>query len=292
MDFDFLKYLEEKKKPETGREEKTGFGEYAYSGDVRILRRLDSMKPVRLVAEASVRFWKSVERNELLGTCVEVTRRQFPELYDHILECADTLDIPPPSVYVSESPHLNAGTYGTDDESFIIVQSALIDRFEPEEVKFVIGHECGHIQNNHVVYRTAAHFLTRGVVSAVKWAMVPATMALKAWSRRAEITCDRAGLLCAKNEEVALQSMLKLAVGSKELFDKLDVDEYLNQLDDLQKGVGRFKELFESHPYLPKRVKALKLFRDSSYYKRAVSERDGRPLDEIDEEVKSLLSVL
>ena len=56
---------------------------------------------------------------------------------------------------------LNAGTYGTNEESFIVVHSALVDAYTDEELRFVIGHECGHIHNSHVVYLTTLHFLTR-----------------------------------------------------------------------------------------------------------------------------------
>ncbi len=292
MDFDFLKYVDRKKSPESGREEKTGFGEYAFSGDIRVLRQLDRAKPVNIVAKSAVRFWKSFEKNELLGSGVRISRRQFPSLYETVLECADTLDIPPPAVYVSQNPSMNAGTYGTDEESFIIITSSLIDRFKDDELKFVIGHECGHIQNNHVVYRTAAEFLKQGAISFVKWAVVPATMALNAWSRRGEITCDRAGMLCAESEQAALNAMLRLALGSKKLFEELDMDEYLSQLEDVQDGVGRVKEYFQSHPYLPKRIQAIKLFADSEYYRHYIGERGGRPLDEIDREVEELVKVL
>jgi Zn-dependent protease with chaperone function len=292
MDFDFLKYVDQKKSPRSGREEKTGFGEYAFAGDIRVLRQLKRARPVSLVAQSSVRFWKSFQKNELLGSSVRIGPRQFPALYDTVLECAETLNIAPPTVYVSQNPNLNAGTYGTDEESFIIITSSLIDRFEDDELKFVIGHECGHIQNNHVVYRTAAEFLKTGAISLIKWAVVPATVALNAWSRRGEITCDRAGMICAGNEEAAVNAMLRLALGSKKLFDELDLDEYLSQLEGVQDGVGRFKEYFESHPYLPKRIQAIKLFAQSDYFRHHIGDRGGRSLDEIDREVEKLVKVM
>lgn len=291
MSFNFLEYVEHKKAPERNRDELTGFGDYAFSGDIRVLRKLQEATPVRVVAESAVRFWKSMEKNELLGKSVKVTRRQFPELYEQIMDCAEILDVAPPTVYVSQSPRLNAGTYGTETEAFVILNSELVQVFEPEELKFVLGHECGHLQNNHVVYHTAAQFLTQGVVAFVRWAVAPAKMALSAWSRRGEITCDRAGLLCCRDEEVARQAMLKLAVGGGSLMDEIDVDEYMHQLEDLQSGLGRFKEFFEDHPYLPKRIEALRLFAESSYYQNAIGERGGRPLDEIDREVEEIVQV-
>ncbi|MFU8803535.1 MAG: M48 family metallopeptidase [Bradymonadaceae bacterium] len=292
-DFDFLKYVNRQKAPRSGREEKTGFGEYAFAGDLRVLRKLDSMRPVRIVVEATVRFWKAIQKNELLGRSVKVSRRQFPALHNLVVECAEMLDIPCPTVYVAQNlASLNAGTYGTDDEAFIILNSALVDRFDEAELKFVIGHECGHIQNNHVVYHTAAQYLAQGTIAFVKWAAVPATVALNGWSRRGEVTCDRAGLVCCKDEEAAIKAIMKLALGSEKLFQEIDLDEYLSQLDGINDGVGRFQEYFSSHPYLPKRVHALKLFTQSSYYHELIGKSGGTPLDEVDRAVEKIIQVL
>ncbi len=293
MSFNFLEYVEQKRAPERGREEATGFGDYAFSGDIRVLRQLQRATPVRVVAESAVRFWKTMEKNELLGKSVKVTRRQFPALYETVLECAERLDVAPPTVYVSQNPVLNAGTYGTDTEAFVVLNSPLVDQFEKDELKFVLGHECGHLQNNHVVYHTAAQFLAQGVASFVGWAVAPAKVALSAWSRRGEITCDRAGLLCCRDEQAAYDAIMKLAVGSDRLMDEVDLDAYMDQLEDLQSGLGRVREYFEEHPYLPKRIEALRLFVESSYYRTAIGERDGgRALDEVDREVEQLVKVI
>lgn len=290
--FDFQRYVDRKKTPGGGAQARGGFGDYAFSGDLRVLRRLDRLAPVRVVVEATVRFWKNFRKNELLGTSVKVSARQFPHLHQQVVECAELLDIPVPTVYVTESPHINAGTYGTNDEAFIVVNSALIDKLDPAEVKFVIGHECGHIQNNHVVYHTAARAMAQGVGVYIKYASLPASMALDAWSRRGEVTCDRAGLVCARDLDAAMRAMMKIALGSHKLFEEMDVEEFLHQLEGVKEGVGRFAELFNSHPYVPKRVKALKLFAESAYYQNLIGQRGGRPLDEIDREVEEVIQVL
>ena len=288
--FDFQRYVDERERPDSKMD--GGFGDYVFAGDLRVLRKLHRIAPVRIVAESAVRFWKSFRKNELLGTSVKVSRRQFPHFYDLIETCAETLQIPMPTVYVTENPRLNAGTYGTEDESFIVVTSAMVDKLEDAEMKFVVGHECGHIQNRHVVFHTAATFLTQGVGAYVKWAIVPATVALNAWGRRAEVTCDRAGLVCCQDEGVALRAIMKTAVGSEKLFEQMDIEEYMSQLDGIRDGVGRFQEFFSTHPYLPKRVHALRLFAESDYFRSLLGERGGRPLDEIDRDVEKVIQIL
>ena len=291
-EFDFQRYVDRQKSKLGTPTESDEFGDYAFAGDVRILRKLERAKPVRVVAEAAVRFWKSAMKNKLLGEGVKLNVRQFPEVYEAVVSCSHRLGIAIPNVYISQSYGLNAGTYGTDDEAFIVLGGALLNLLEPKELEFVIGHECGHLQNNHATYRTAVAFLSKGVGAYLKWAVVPATIALNSWSRRAEITCDRAGLVCCQDELAATQAMLKLATGSRELAARVDVEDYLAQIDGIKQGIGRFSELLASHPYLPKRVHALRLFAKSSYFATLIGERGGRPLDEIDREVEELIQVM
>ena len=171
--------------------------EYAYAGDAAFLSKMALLKPVNAAVAVTVRFWQDVARHELLGRAVRVSARQFPELHALACRCADTLGIAEPRVYVTpQMGSLNASTYGTEDEAFIVLHSATVDHLTADELTFVIGHECGHIESEHVVYATAARFLARAAGTVVGWAVAPATVALSSWSRAAEITADRAGLLC------------------------------------------------------------------------------------------------
>lgn len=291
--FDFQRYVDVRKNPNSRRTERGGFGEYAFAADLRVLRTLTFAKPVRLAAEASVRAFKAWARSDILGRSVRVTPRQFPRLHDVVASCARELHVPVPTTYVTQDfSRINAGTYGTDNDSFIMIPSATVERLTDDELRFVIGHECGHIQNSHVTYGTALNFLTNMTGVFVRWIVTPATIALRAWSRQAEITCDRAGLICCRDMEVATKTIVKLAVGTQNLADQIDIDAYLGQIDDIRQGFGRVSEFFESHPYLPKRLRALQLFAESDYYKNLIGEPGGRPLTEIDKEVEQVVRVL
>ena len=48
---------------------------------------------------------------------------------------------------------MNAYTYG-ETSTFIALSSGLIEHLDREELKSVIGHECGHILCKHVLYKT------------------------------------------------------------------------------------------------------------------------------------------
>jgi Zn-dependent protease with chaperone function len=293
VSFDFQHYIETRKAPQARRTHQGGFGEYIYAGDYRVLRTMARLHPVRLSVEASVRAFKAWRRSDILGSSVRVSARQFPRLYTLVADCAQQLHIPVPAVYVYQNlTSINAGAYGTDTDAFILVNSATVDRLNDAELKFVIGHECGHIQNSHVTYRTALSFLTDMTGAVVRSAAAPARVALMGWSRRAEITCDRAGLLCCGDLKVATSTLVKTAVGSQRMVDQIDVEAYLEQLQDIRQGWGRLSELFLSHPYLPKRLKALQAFAESEYWLRSLGQPGGRPLADVDRDVDDIIRVL
>lgn len=268
---------------------------YAYAADVAMLKTFRRIRPVELAAAATVRMYKAVLKNQFMGTMVRVSERQFPDIHRLVVECAETLGVQPPTVYVANSPVINAYTFGTDEDSFIVIHSALIDHFDEQELKFVIGHETGHVQNKHVIYGTVLHLMRTTAAVFLSWIVPPAEMALKAWYRRAEITCDRAGLLCVGDIDPACRAFLKMASGSQKLYEQLDLEEYLEQLTEVQTGVGRYSEAFATHPYLPKRIGALRVFAKSALYRAAIGEGDGTTgltMEEVDEQTSKLVRII
>jgi hypothetical protein len=285
----FTRYVATKKKAAYGG---TDGARYAYAADVAMLNAFRRMKPVEMAAAATVRMYKDVYKNQLLGTTIKVTPRQFPSIHQIAVECAESLDVPVPQVYIKNDPIVNAFTFGTDDDAFIVVHSALVDHFDRDELKFVIGHETGHIQNKHVIYNTVL-ILLRTAASLLRYLVPPAEVALLAWYRRAEVTCDRAGLLCCGDLSAASRSFLKMACGSKKLYEELDVEEYLHQADEGREGVGRLTELFASHPYIPKRIEAMRVFSESELYRRATGAGDeGLSMAEVDERTHDVIQIV
>lgn len=294
MQFDFGSYIHDKKNGPSGER---GEG-YAYEGDLRVLRKMRTLKPVEVAVGQTVKLSKEFLTNDLLGNAVKVGPQQFPRIHRITRECAHTLGIAAPQVYIVPNiGSINAATYGVDSDAFIMVHAATVDALSDEELRFVIGHECGHIQNNHVVYLTTLHMLrmilqvaAAGVVLAPF--LMPATLALQSWARAAEVTCDRAGLLCCKNPTVATHSFVKLAIGSRRLFDQMNVDVYLEQLKEAKGGYGRMGELQRSHPYLTKRIEALRVFAESALYRSAVGLAGGVERDELERRTEEIVRVM
>lgn len=288
---DFQAYVEDKKAGRAGGAGGGGHG-YAYISDHNTRKTFERLKPVELAVSAAVRLFKTVGKNELLGSAVKIGPKQFPRVHDLTVRCAETLGIATPTVYVLNRFSLNAATYGTNDDAFVLLHSALIDHLSDEELLSVIGHECGHIHNNHVVYLTAMHYLRVMASAFLRWIVTPALLALNGWSRRAEITCDRAGLLCCGDLDVSTRALAKLALGSTKLYEELNLEAFLEQYDEGQEGVGKFTEVMASHPWLPKRVKALQAFAESELYRERIGETGGRTMEEVDREVHQIIKVI
>jgi Zn-dependent protease with chaperone function len=289
---DFRGFIDRKNGLRAGGAEGRGT-EYAYISDKTTAAAFERIKPVEVAVTAAVRLFKNFGKNELLGHAVKVGPRQFPRVHRLAERCAETLGIATPTVYIVNSPVMNAATYGTNDDSFIMIHSALIDHLTDEELLSVIGHECGHIHNCHVVYLTAMHYVTQMASMFVRWAVLPARVALLSWSRRAEITCDRAGLLCCSDLSVSTRALTKLALGSSKLYDELNMEAFVDQYKEGQDGIGRFAEIGATHPWLPKRVVALRSFAESAMFKKHVGIGGlGLTMDEVDEQVHGVIKVV
>ena len=292
-ELDFGEYVGKQKKQQPGFQSHGDAHAYAYSWDRKTQATFKRLTPVELAVAAGVRMFKHLGKAELLGHAVKVGPKQFPRVFELAERCAKTLGIPTPTLYVVNNPHLNAATYGTNEDSFILVHSALIDHMTDEELLSVIGHECGHIHNNHVVYLTAMHYLTQMAGIFVRYISLPALLALRAWSRRAEITCDRAAAICAGDLDAAQRALTKLALGSQKLYDQLNVEAFLEQHQEAEESVGRFGEIFATHPWLPKRVLALRTFGESELFQRHVGAgRGGLSMDAVDEKVHNLVKIV
>ena len=202
---------------------------------------------------------------------VRVGEKMFGNMYQSLQWGCQILDMEEPELYVTLNPVPNAYTYGHTNP-FIVMTSGLVDLLSPEERFFVIGHELGHIKADHVLYTIIAHNIaeimrlvgqaTFGIGSLLGQSLV---YALLEWHRKAELTADRAGLLCVQNMESPINSFMKLAGGAATLFKEMDKDEFLKQIrsyedadrSNLNKAYKILLTAERTHPYAILRAKEL-----------------------------------
>ncbi|PMB39611.1 peptidase M48 Ste24p [Fischerella thermalis CCMEE 5330] len=255
-----------------------GIPDYAFSLDQKLRQQLTAMGPVRTVAQALVSWSVPIFQQLLLMESIEVGPQQYPHIYALGEDCAHRLGIGVPQIFIQRGSESDAYTFATDDIAPIIVLSSeIVESFTPEELKFVIGHECGHIHNLHGVYNTVIEIMTNqlaeGVLKSVPTQGVldlfvqgGLTIFFKRWSRYAEITCDRAGLICCGDVRTAELAFVKLIIGSGDSLKQINIDKYLQQMSKNPSPPMQMQELFQTHPLIPKRIKALRLFAECNVF--------------------------
>lgn len=255
----------------SGLRDEDGTPRYAHPVDEWILRTLNSMA-IKSILDKAIDTLISDYFGQYLATSISIDERSFPDIFSILSHCAQTLGIPIPHAVTSSSPFLfNAFTAGTDEYSFISITAGLCEYYTPAEAAFVIGHECGHIAAKHMVYHTLVWVMTDAATRYLGYLgyliRMTAAVPLLAWSRRSEITADRAGLLCCGDIAVAERALLRLVAGHADV-DRVDIDDYLRRSRETEDyhGVSRWQQLLTTHPLIPKRIQAMRLFARSELY--------------------------
>lgn len=209
-------------------------------------------------------------RRQLLAGALRLSPRSAPEVHDIVESCRARLGIAEAfELYVYADPRFNAACVRPEGgRFFVLFSSGLIESMTPSEIRFVVGHELGHHLFGH--HRLPVQALLGGE-AAIGGALA---LSLFAWSRYAEISADRAGLLCCGELRGAASTLFKLASGLHDGHGvRMDIDELMAQvgeltLEDAQEAAAGASQSpradwFATHPFSPLRLSAARLFAES-----------------------------
>ncbi|WP_424188517.1 M48 family metallopeptidase [Actinokineospora sp. G85] len=222
-------------------------------------------------------FSERGERLMALASAIRVGERQYPKIEQLRQESAQILDLDVvPKVYVQRSPVANAMAVGID-EPFIVLNTALVEALDTESLRFVIGHEMGHILSGHAVLSTLLQRLLhiQGAVSFIPAGALglrAVIAALREWYRKAELTSDRAGLLVSQDPAAALRAHIYLAGGTD--LTQIDIPSFLEQAseyegtEDLRDSIHKFRNVESmTHPLAVVRAAQLQRWAASEDYR-------------------------
>ena len=220
-------------------------------------------KPIRLAFQANA---------------LRVSERQYGHIYERYRDIVETLDTEEYPLYVSQTPIANAGAYGMD-QPFIILNSGTVLILNDDELSFILGHEVGHIMSGHVLYRTMMVLLIQLAslgFPIVGLAARAVLMGLLEWSRKSELSSDRAGLLSIQDADVAMNAMMKMAGGGTS--SNLDLGEFVRQAEDYREGGDVADHVFKvlnllgvTHPFWVLRLSEIRSWIESGEYDRIVA---------------------
>lgn len=229
-----------------------GMLDYAFDSDFSVKQKITAFQPWSKVHKNLISKEIPAKIKRLFQSADVAGSLQHPEIYNSVQLCAEKLQISVPTVYVRNAPNkYEIYSIGADGaEPCIVATTGLIEACSKEELNFLVGCECGHIQNNHCIFTMAAPVFgisifddpddSDEVYRPTNVSQISAT--ISEWLRLADVTGDRAGIICLSNPHdypIIMNSIHGKGVFSLYKKDKLDLDELLKQYEVLHKTPAR-----------------------------------------------------
>lgn len=203
--------------------------------------------------------------NQIMRSATRVTAQSAPGLAQLAAECGQTLKSGPFELYVLPARQLNAYTFGISDPRVVVLYSPLMKIMDAAELRFIIGHELGHVVFNHTWINTLLGGMA-GMPPSLGVAVI-FTFAFRWWNRACEYSCDRAGLVACGSLEKATSALVKLVAGDVDTQAELDyVLQVLDAQDDSPASV--LAETLQTHPLMIRRIEKLRSFAASAEYRQ------------------------
>src|SRR6266850_203568 len=210
---------------------------------------------------------------------VRVGPTQFPRLNALYTDVLTSMDWPVrPELFVSQTPFVNAGAYGMD-RPFIVINSGALKLLDDDEMRVLLGHELGHVMSGHALYHTILILILFVGLNFLPFltslVLAPIRLALLEWSRKSELSSDRAGLLAAQDPRASMRMFLKMAGGGD--MKEMDLDAFLVQAKEYEETGGALDRVFKilntlgaSHPFNTLRAAELQRWIEAGHYERAL----------------------
>ncbi len=263
-----------------------------FLGDKKGARALTQDKTIaRFVREFGQDQSSNSARKELLGNAVRVDEHILPELGRAVSDLHRRSGIEEDlECFVYANPMIDACVFRSRSRYFVLLSSAAIERLDADELQFVIGHEIGHVVYDHFKIPVGQIFQSEDKIAPKQ------AIELLSWQRHAEISADRAGLLCCGSLNVAASAFFKVLSGLSIPDLQVNPGRFAAQFDHLREEI--FREGAEdmwtmSHPLSPLRMKSMHIFWESDDAKKLLPDAPGgRSRDSCDREINDLLAYM
>ena len=203
-------------------------------------------------------YWRS----RMEGHCMKADKNLLGNFYNLCHEVQERLNFQEKvDYYVTGDSSINAFSIAAEDSEhphIVNVNSELFNLMNEDELKFVIGHELGHLINQDTALRRLIHF-----VYPPQSTQIPITLQYKIHlhDNLAELVADRYGYIACGNLEACVTAFFKMASG-------LDLEKMQVSIDDLLSDNSKHLDYFlkgggmshYDHPVNPIRVQAINLF--------------------------------
>ena len=230
---------------------------------------------------------------------VQITDKQVPKIHRMVKSICHKIGIDMPDLYLKLNRAPNAYTFGTEKFT-IVVHSGLLECLEDDELYAVLAHECGHIACEHMLYHTVGSLVLNGGIiglneisslfagkgmvgnvigSVVSLADNALELAFYHWSRCSELSADRIAIICCGSASPVIETMMRLAGGTKHIDSEINKELFIAQAEEYQKltAENKINKTLEfiltknnSHPLLAVRAYEAQKFAESNEFKALV----------------------
>ena len=208
------------------------------------IETLLSIPIVKEALETIVDKYYGFQLKDIKKEGISLTCSNYPRLHNTLEECCQCLNVQvqPKVILTKRIQEVNALSVGNDSNPMILLSMRSAVSLPEGELKFLLGHELGHIlQKNMICHTVSGLLLNLKQKSEILGTMIAdlIEMPLKEWCRCNEYTADRAGLICCKD---------------------------MNHVYSLMERVKRYErksmapqlmELYKDHPFIDNRIAML-----------------------------------
>jgi Zn-dependent protease with chaperone function len=197
---------------------------------------------------------------------VAVSPHRAPRLAALVEETMARLKPGPVQVFIAPHDALNAYTFGLSAPKVLVLHSALLEVMDEDELRFVLGHELGHVALGHTWLNSLVGGMA-GIPSPFV-ASVLLSMAFLWWNRACEFSSDRAGLLACGDVQRAITALTKLSIG-RDIRSPAELERALRRVDaEDDHALSGLGEALSTHPMTIRRIEQLQRYATSDEYRR------------------------
>ena len=250
--------------------------DFIHPEDEAALRQMESLPGfATLIKKVLAIGLENLQYGINMASSIRLSNKQLPHIYQHLPPICEKFGIEEPEFYLQMDPNPNAWTYG-DTRIFVTVTSGLLEMMNDEELDAILAHECGHILCHHVLYHTIARWLSSGLsyIGLLGAVATPIQYALYYWSRKSELSADRAASIITSPVLVA-STMARLSGGPKSITSQIDLQEWAKQADEYDQiqNDGLWNKALQlaviaglDHPFSAVRVREILKWGESEQY--------------------------
>lgn len=238
----------------------------------------------KILSQSSYSQGSSSIRSAMEGHSFKVEKRLMSHLYDLFYDVKRRLGFEDPvDFYITGDSTVNAWTIAAarkGEPHIVNINSALVNLMTDDELRFVVGHELGHLMNkNTEMLRLIGFVFPQG-------SRPPLVLQYKIrlWEQLSELIADRFGYLAVMNLAPCLSAFFKMTSGLDVNKVNMQMDVYLEEnlkhLEYFIKDEGLSRD---THPVNPIRVQSLNLY--------ATCTNHGDLNEKMDEIIKALMKL-